>query len=157
MICNFLIQIYDASTVSPMDSDSGNMMSSLSNSFFNPLNSKFNIIQPKKNQVNTISFLLCPFAKGHKTPRRKGGLKSKINLLIYQVVEPSQHDSPGFNSHFLWLKWERPLAISSALTNSLTFNNSGNNVKEAVVLPAPLQPAMIKSDCTFIKIREHNN
>ena len=44
------------------------------------------------------------------------------------------------------LKGDIPLAISSAFTNSLQFNISGNIVKHAVVLPAPLHPAMIYKD-----------
>ena len=43
------------------------------------------------------------------------------------------------------LNGERPRAISSALTNSWHPRISGNTVKEAVVLPAPLQPAMMYS------------
>ncbi len=39
------------------------------------------------------------------------------------------------------LKGEIPFAISSALTNSLQFKISGRILNEAVVLPAPLQPA----------------
>jgi hypothetical protein len=41
------------------------------------------------------------------------------------------------------LKGESPAAISSALTNSLQFNISGNTVKLAIVFPAPLHPAMM--------------
>lgn len=36
-----------------------------------------------------------------------------------------------------------PFAISSALTNSLQSKISGSLVKDAVVLPAPIQPAII--------------
>ena len=42
-----------------------------------------------------------------------------------------------------WLKRKKPFTISSALTNSLQFKISGKIVKEAVVLPAPLQPAIM--------------
>ncbi len=41
------------------------------------------------------------------------------------------------------LKGDKPLAISSALTNSFTSKDLGSIVLEAVVLPAPLQPAMM--------------
>jgi len=41
------------------------------------------------------------------------------------------------------LKGDRPLAISSAFTNSLQSKTSGSTVYDAVVLPAPLQPLMI--------------
>ena len=41
------------------------------------------------------------------------------------------------------LKGESPLAISSAFTNSLQSNKSGSTEYEAVVFPAPLQPAII--------------
>ena len=41
------------------------------------------------------------------------------------------------------LNGDRPRAISSALTNSWQCSNSGSIVYEAVVLPAPLHPAMI--------------
>ena len=41
------------------------------------------------------------------------------------------------------LKGDSPLAISSALTNSLQFNKSGKTEYEAVVLPVPLHPAIM--------------
>ena len=41
------------------------------------------------------------------------------------------------------LNGERPLAISSAFTNSLQSRISGSTVYDAVVFPAPLQPLMI--------------
>ena len=41
------------------------------------------------------------------------------------------------------LNGERPLAISSAFTNSLQSRISGSTVYDAVVLPAPLQPLII--------------
>ena len=41
------------------------------------------------------------------------------------------------------LNGERPLAISSALTNSLQSRISGSTVYDAVVFPAPLHPLMI--------------
>jgi hypothetical protein len=40
-------------------------------------------------------------------------------------------------------KGDRPFAISSAFTNSLISKISGKMVKEAVVLPAPLGPAIM--------------
>ena len=45
--------------------------------------------------------------------------------------------------HYRHKNINNPLAISSALTNSLQFNKSGKTEYEAVVLPAPLHPAIM--------------
>jgi hypothetical protein len=50
---------------------------------------------------------------------------------------------PASNATLSTLKGERPAAILSALTNSLHFKISGKMVKLAVVLPAPLHPAIM--------------
>jgi hypothetical protein len=47
------------------------------------------------------------------------------------------------NATFSGWKGESPFAISSAFTNSLHSISSGKIVNEAVVFPAPLQPAII--------------
>ena len=68
-----------------------------------------------------------------------------------------ENDSSAFNNSFMrlsikrpasiatpsGLKGDNPFAISSAFTNSFTSSDLGRIVFEAVVLPAPLHPAMI--------------
>ena len=48
------------------------------------------------------------------------------------------------------LKGDRPLAISSELTNSLHLSISGKIVNEAVVFPAPLHPDIMYKYGTFV-------
>ena len=63
-------------------------------------------------------------------------ISSKSSILL-SIKRPASIATPS------GLKGERPFAISSALTNSLTSKDLGRIVLEAVVLPAPLQPAII--------------
>ncbi|MBK7806429.1 MAG: hypothetical protein IPJ51_09035 [Saprospiraceae bacterium] len=50
---------------------------------------------------------------------------------------------PDSNVTFSSWNGDNPLAISSALTNSLQFIISGSSVYDNVVFPAPLHPAII--------------
>ena len=59
------------------------------------------------------------------------------SFILLSIIRPASKDT------FSGWKGDNPLAISSALTNSLQSNITGNMVKDAVVFPAPLQPAMI--------------
>jgi hypothetical protein len=59
------------------------------------------------------------------------------SLIFFNIIRPASiDDNSGFNG-------ERPRAISSALMKILQLSISGKTVKDAVVLPAPLQPAII--------------
>jgi hypothetical protein len=58
------------------------------------------------------------------------------SLILFNIILPASNET------FSAWKGESPFAISSALTNSLQSNISGKIVNDAVVLPAPLQPAI---------------
>jgi hypothetical protein len=57
-------------------------------------------------------------------------------LILFSIILPASKET------FSGWKGDRPLAISSAFTNSLQLKISGKIVNEAVVLPAQLQPDM---------------
>jgi len=62
----------------------------------------------------------------------------KSSFILFSIIPPDSIDTLS------GLKGERPLAISSAFTNSLQFKISGKIVKEAFVFRAPLQPEIMK-------------
>lgn len=67
----------------------------------------------------------------------------KVSLRSYKSSIRCNIRRPASIATLSGLKGDNPLAISSALTNSLHCRISGRTVNEAVVLPAPLQPLII--------------
>ena len=78
-----------------------------------------------------------------KTSFTIGRYKSNKFLCLNYIVVQSRYLE--YDARLLvpsFLPCDSPFAISSAFTNSLQFSISGRMVYDAVVLPAPLQPAM---------------
>lgn len=107
------------------------------------------VLSEKKRRVTKYPlFCACLI---NLTYERVASVVSKANVSpsLRRCIIRSIIRRPAWSATPSGLNGESPAAISSALTNSMQWSISGRTVKLAVVLPAPLHPAIMYRLCFF--------
>jgi len=77
---------------------------------------------------------------GRERAACQGSLECEAGALLRELADACEHDASGGNGGAVRIECREPLAITSALTNSLTASIPCNRSGATVDFPAPFGP-----------------